>query len=143
MLGRASVVIRIIQTGNQKLWLWFGLLAGIGLQTKYSMAVFGFAIVAGVLLTPERKAFAQKWILLAGALAFLIFLPNLLWNIHYHWPFVQLMHNIKAEGRDVVMNPLQNTLEDILDGQSVCLPFVAGRIELAVFSAAKAGVIEY
>ncbi len=65
-MGCASVVIRIIQTGNQKLWLWFGLLAGIGLQTKYSMAVFGFAIVAGVLLTPERKAFAQKWIWIAG-----------------------------------------------------------------------------
>jgi len=40
-MGCASVVIRIIQTGNQKLWLWFGLLCGIGLETKYSMAVFG------------------------------------------------------------------------------------------------------
>jgi hypothetical protein len=110
----ASVVIRIIQTGNQKLWLWFGLLCGIGLETKYSMAVFGFGIVVGVLLTPERKALAHKWIWIAGVLAFLIFLPNLLWNIHYHWPFVQLMHNIKAEGRDVVMNPLQYVLEQIL-----------------------------
>ena len=59
----------------------------------------------GVLLTPERKALAQKWIWLAGGVAFLIFLPNLLWNIHYHWPFVQLMHNIKADGRDVVRRP--------------------------------------
>src|ERR1039458_139068 len=23
--------------------------------------------------------------------------------IHYHWPFVQLMHNIRAEGRDVIL----------------------------------------
>ena len=30
-MGCASLVIRIIQTGNQKLWLWFGVLAGIGL----------------------------------------------------------------------------------------------------------------
>ena len=113
-MGCASVVIRIIQTGNQKLWLWFGLLCGIGLETKYSMAVFGLGMVVGVLLTSERKALAHKWIWIAGVLALIIFLPNLLWNIHYDWPFVQLMHNIKAEGRDVVLNPLQYMLEQIL-----------------------------
>ena len=47
-MGCASIVIRIIQTGNQKLWLWFGVLAGIGLQNKYSMAVFGLGIVVGI-----------------------------------------------------------------------------------------------
>ena len=50
-MGCASIVIRIIQTGNQKLWLWFGVLAGIGMQNKYSMAVFGLGIVVGLLLT--------------------------------------------------------------------------------------------
>jgi hypothetical protein len=113
-MGCASVVIRIVQTGNQKLWLWFGVLCGVGLQTKYSMAVFGFGIVAGVLLTPERKAFAGKWIWIAGLLALLIFLPNLLWNIHRDWPFLQVMHNIKADGRDVVRGPAAFLLEQIL-----------------------------
>ena len=42
------------------------------------MAVFGFAVVVGVLLTPERNAFAHKWIWLAGVIAFVIFLPYLL-----------------------------------------------------------------
>ena len=27
--------------------------------------------------------------------------------MHYHWPFVELMHNIRAEGRDVVLPPWQ------------------------------------
>ena len=53
-MGCAYVVIRIVKTGNQKFWLWFGLLAGIGLENKYSMAVFGFAVVVGLLLTRER-----------------------------------------------------------------------------------------
>jgi len=35
--GCAYVLIRIIKTGNQKLWIWFGLLAGIGLENKHSM----------------------------------------------------------------------------------------------------------
>src|SRR6516165_4973494 len=105
-MGCAYVVIRIIKTGNQKLWLWVGLLAGIGLENKYSMAVFGFAIVVGLLFTHERKAFASPWIWIAGVLAFLIFVPNLLWNVQHHFPFLELMRNIKASGRDTVFTPL-------------------------------------
>ena len=105
-MGCAYVVIRIIKTGNQKLWLWFGVLAGIGLENKYSMAVFGFSIVAGLVLTKERKAFASPWIWIAGFIAFLIFLPNLLWNVQHHFPFLELMRNIRASGRDMAFTPL-------------------------------------
>ncbi|HWR14212.1 MAG TPA: glycosyltransferase family 39 protein [Terriglobales bacterium] len=102
----ALVVIRVIKTGNQRLWLWFGLLAGIGLENKYSIALFGFGVVLGLLLTPERKAFAQPWIWIAGLIAFLLFLPNLIWNIQHDWPFLELMRNIRASGRDTVFTPL-------------------------------------
>jgi hypothetical protein len=126
-MGCAAIIIRIIQTGDQKLWLWFGLLAGIGLETKYSVAVYGLGIMVGVVLTPERKALAHKWIWLAGLLAFLIFLPNLLWNIHHQWPFVQLMHNIKMDGRDVVRSPLAFMLEQALMVNPFALPlWIAG-----------------
>ena len=105
-MGCAYVVIRIVKTGNQKLWLWFGVLAGIGLENKYSMAVFGFAIVVGLVLTQDRKAFASPWIWIAAVIAFVIFLPNLLWNIQHHFPFLELMRNIRASGRDAVFTPL-------------------------------------
>jgi hypothetical protein len=105
--GCSYCVVRYINTRNPRYWLWFGILAGIGLESKYSTGVFALAIVVGLLLTRERKVFLDKWIWVGGAAAFLIFLPNLLWNIHYHWPFLQLIHNIRAEGRDVVLTPLQ------------------------------------
>ncbi len=105
-MGCAYVVIRIVKTGDQKLWLWLGVLAGVGLENKYSMAVFGFAVVVGLILTRERKAFASPWIWVAGVIAFLIFLPNLLWNIQHQWPFLELMRNIRASGRDTVFTPL-------------------------------------
>ena len=132
-MGCAAVVIRIVQTGNQRLWLWFGLLAGVGLQTKYSVAVFGLGIVVGVLLTPERKALAHRWIWLAAVLAFVIFLPNVLWNIHYHWPFVQLMHNIKAEGRDVARDPVAFMLEQVLLVNPFALPLWLGGLAWLFF----------
>jgi hypothetical protein len=127
----AYIVIRIIKTGNQKLWLWFGLLSGIGLENKYSMAVFGFGIVVGLLLTPERKALAHKWIWIASALAFAIFLPNLLWNIRHHWPFLELMHNIRASGRDIVLGPAQYILQQVLIMNPLAFPvWLAGALYL-------------
>ncbi len=84
-----------------KLWLYFGLVAGVGLETKHSMLIFGFALVAGLVLTPQRKHLFSRWLLLAGVLAFLLFLPNLLWNIREHFPFLELQENIRRDGRNV------------------------------------------
>ncbi len=95
-------------------WLWFGVVAGIGMEEKYSIALFGFGIVVGLLLTAQRRVFLNRWIWLGGLAAFLIFLPNLLWNIHYHWPFLELMHNIRAEGRDVILPLPQYFLQQTL-----------------------------
>ena len=99
----AYFVILAIKLNNPRYWIWFGVFAGLGLEEKYSIALFGFGIVVGLLLTGERRIFLNKWIWLGGLIAFLIFLPNLLWNLYYHWPFLELMRNIRAEGRDVVL----------------------------------------
>src|SRR5256886_5818941 len=113
-MGCAYFVVLAIKRNDSRYWLWFGVVAGIGLEEKYSIALLGFGVVVGLLLTEQRRAFLNKWIWLGGLAAFLIFLPNLLWNIHYHWPFFQLMHAIRAEGRDVILPPLQYLWQQIL-----------------------------
>ena len=105
-MGCAYLAIRIIRTGNQRVWLWFGALAGIGLENKYSMLMFGFGIVAGLLLTPERRAFRTRWIWIAGGVALVIFLPNLLWNIQHGFPFVEVQRNILDSGRNAPLPPV-------------------------------------
>src|SRR5437588_690596 len=113
-MGCAYFAILAVKRNDPRYWLWFGVVAGIGLEEKYSIALFGLGIVVGLLLTEERRAFLNKWIWLGGLAAFLIFLPNLLWSTHYHWPFLQLMHAIRAEGRDVILPPLQYLWQQIL-----------------------------
>ncbi len=113
-MGCAYFAILAIKRNEPRYWLWFGVVAGIGLEEKYSIAVFGFGMVIGLLLTAQRRAFANKWIWLGGAAAFVIFLPNLIWNIQNHFPFVQLMHNIKADGRDVQLSAVQYFTQDAL-----------------------------
>jgi 4-amino-4-deoxy-L-arabinose transferase-like glycosyltransferase len=102
-MGCAYFAILAVNRNDPRYWLWFGVIAGLGLQEKYSIALFGLGIVIGLLLCAQRRFFLNRWIWLGGLASFLIFLPNLLWNLHYDWPFVQLMRNIRADGRDVVL----------------------------------------
>jgi hypothetical protein len=103
--GCIYFTILAIKREDARYWLWFGVVAGIGLEEKYSIAVLGLCIIVGLLLTEQRRILARKWIWLGGALAFVVFLPNFIWNVQNHWPFVELMRNIKADSRDVVLSP--------------------------------------
>jgi hypothetical protein len=130
-MGCAYFIILAIKRNDPRHWLWFGVIAGLGLEEKYSIALFGFGIVVGLLLTEPRRAFLNKWIWMGGLAAFLIFLPNLLWNIHYHWPFLQLMHAIRAEGRDVILPPLQYLWQQMLLVHPLTAPiWITGLIAL-------------
>jgi hypothetical protein len=121
-MGCAYLTIRMVRTGNSRLWLWFGVVAGVGLENKYSMAIFGFGIIVGLLLTQQRRLLRTKWLWIGGAVAFLIFLPNLLWNIHYHFPFLELQENIKKSGRNVAMSPVKFLLEEALAMMPLSVP---------------------
>jgi hypothetical protein len=59
-------------------------------------------------------------------MALLFFLPNLLWNIRHHWPFLELMRNIRASGRDVVSSPAAFLAQQILVMTPATLPFWLG-----------------
>jgi hypothetical protein len=133
-MGCAYFAILAIQRNNPRYWLWFGFTAGLGMENKYSLAVFGLGIVVGLLLTAQRRAFLSPWIWLGGAAAFLVFLPNLLWNIHNHWPFFQLMHNIRAEGRDVVWGPSQFFFQQVLVSNPLNAPLWLAGLFALLFS---------
>lgn len=113
-MGCVYFAVLAVKHDQPRYWLWFGVVAGIGLQEKYSISVLGFAIVIGLLLTPQRRLLFSRWMWLGGLAAFLIFLPNLLWNIANHWPFVELMRNIKADGRDIVLSPWEYFSQQVL-----------------------------
>ena len=112
-MGCAYFAILAIKRDG-RYWLAFGLIAGLGLEEKYAIAIFGLGIVIGLLLTKHRRVLISKWFWLAGGLAFLIFLPNIIWNVRNHWPFLELMHNIRVSGRDVQLTPVQFFMQQVL-----------------------------
>jgi hypothetical protein len=113
-MGCAWVLIRMIKTGNTKLWLAFGGLAGLGLLNKHTMLFFGFALLAGMLLTSARRLLWNRWFLLGGAFAFLIFLPNLVWMMQHDFPFFELQANIRADERNVALSPVEFIMQQVI-----------------------------
>ncbi len=103
-MGCALIVLKIFHGASPKLWLLFGLVAGVGLQNKHSTLFFGFGLFLGLLLTKHRRHFTQPWIWLGSLVAFLIFLPNLVWEIHRHFPTIELLRNVQASGRNTELN---------------------------------------
>lgn len=89
-------VIRIIKTQNSKLWLLFGLLAGLGLQNKISVLFLGFGILVGAILTQERKHLTSRHLWLGGGLALLLFSPYVIWNWIHSWPHLEFIRNARA-----------------------------------------------
>ncbi|MGO8794220.1 MAG: ArnT family glycosyltransferase [Candidatus Sulfotelmatobacter sp.] len=128
-MGAILVVIKILRTGDSRLWLWFGVLAGLGLENKHSTLSFGFAVTIALLLTSFRREFTRKWIWIAGAIALAIFLPNLIWQIRHHFPTIEDLQNVAREHKNVVLPPLAFVKEQILDLLPILFPmWLAGVI---------------
>jgi len=137
-MGCAYFAILAIKRSQPRYWLWFGVIAGLGLEEKYSIAFFLIATATGLLLTEQRRFLLNKWIWLGAVAAFLIFLPNLLWNIHYQWPFLQLMRNIRAEGRDVVLPAGQFFVQQMMNVSPFTAPiWIAGVVALLLWPPLK------
>ncbi len=121
-MGCVLILNRMLKTGDTRLWLWFGVLAGVGLENKDTMAMFGFALVVGLLMTPERRLMCSRWFFIGGTITVLIFLPNLIWMVQHHFPHLEMLANIKRNQRNVALSPLGFIGQQVLGMQPVTLP---------------------
>jgi 4-amino-4-deoxy-L-arabinose transferase-like glycosyltransferase len=131
----ALIAIRAIRWGRPRLWLAFGLLAGIGLENKHSMLFFGSGIFLGLLLTDGRRALRSRWIWLGGLAAFLLFLPNILWQIGHGWPTLEFLSYRRA-AENVPISPLTFIAEQGLLAGPFTAPLVVAGFAFLFFSRA-------
>jgi Dolichyl-phosphate-mannose-protein mannosyltransferase len=122
----AWCVVRAINTGNPRFCLLFGILAGVGLENKYSIAFFMVGVVAGLLSTPARRFVRSRWFLLGVLSAAAIFMPNLIWLVRHDFPFFELMHNVRMSGRDVMRPPLAFIADQAMVHNPMLFPLWVG-----------------
>ncbi|RJP64550.1 MAG: phospholipid carrier-dependent glycosyltransferase [Ignavibacteriales bacterium] len=108
------VFVRIIKTENQRLWILLGILIGLGLQNKYSVMFLCIGLFIGILFTPMRKIYLQKWVWMSAAIAFIIFLPHIIWQIANHFPTLEFINNAKLH-KNAPINPIDFLKEQFMN----------------------------
>jgi hypothetical protein len=95
----AYFTVRLLKSENSRWWLAIGAAIGMGLQTKYAIVFYVAGILAGLVFTPARRYFVNRWFWMGVAIAFLLFLPNLIWLARHDFISYHFLQHIHA--RDV------------------------------------------
>ncbi|MGK4578645.1 glycosyltransferase family 39 protein [Kitasatospora sp. HPMI-4] len=90
------LVARALRLGTVRAWLCAGLVAGIGLENKDTVAVLLAGIAVGLALF-RREVLRTRGPWLAGLLAVLIALPNVLWDASHHWPNLDMAGQLSRQ----------------------------------------------
>lgn len=77
---------RALLEGRRGAWLGVGLCIGLGLLSKYTIALLGPAGLLFMAIAPRSRAwFTRPWPYLAALLALLLFSPVIVWNAQHDW----------------------------------------------------------
>jgi hypothetical protein len=87
------VLVRFIRSGNQKLWILLGGIAGIACLTKMTLLYIGPGFLVALLLSKYRKHLLTPWPWLGAALFLFLLSPYLLWQVNNHWPTLKYWIN--------------------------------------------------
>lgn len=122
--------VRIAKGANPRLWLWFGVAAGVTLESKYSVVFFLVALGVGLLATAQRAMLRSRWFAAGVGLALMIALPNVLWQMHYGFPMLTLL-TAGQQGKNVVVGPLVYIIQELLiTGLLLAAVWIAGLVWL-------------
>jgi len=127
-MGCVWCVVRAINLGQPQYWFWFGVITGVGLETKYSIAFLVFGILVGALVGPGRRFLKSGWLWSGMLAAAILALPNFLWQLVHDFPFLQLIHNIRMGNRDIVRGPFSFVADQVAIMNPVVFPLWAGGI---------------
>jgi hypothetical protein len=130
----AYIAALILAGGHPRLWLWFGLAAGLALQGKHAMVFFGLAFVVGLLLSPQRKLLLNPWPYAGALVALLIILPNLIWEWRHHWATLELLRNIAHSGKNLPVGPWAYFVSNVHSLSSLSFPIWFGGILWCLFA---------
>lgn len=112
-MGAVSAALAAMRR-NPRWWLAAGAALGLGLENKHATAFFGIALLLGLLLGRQSRVLREKWLWAGVAVAALIALPNVWWQMRHGWPTLEMLANVKNSGKNVVLNPAAFLAQQIL-----------------------------
>jgi hypothetical protein len=91
------LMLRLLRTGNERLWLAIGVATGVALLNKYNVAFLLVGLAVGLVASGHARMLASRWLWIGAATALAIWAPNLLWNAHHDWAAVAMLHSLHEE----------------------------------------------
>jgi len=122
----AYFTIRLLSSDDPRWWMAIGVVVGLGLLTKYSIAFFIAGILGGVALSRARTYLKSPWFWGGIAVALFLFLPNFLWLVRHDFISYHFLQHIHT--RDVGEGRADGFLKDQV---LICINLFAAPLALA------------
>ncbi len=87
------LLFRLIETRQPRYWYFVGIVVGIGLMNKISMAWLGAGIGAGLLFSDQRYWLKSVHPYAAAGIAAILFFPYLWWNVTHDMAHLEFAAN--------------------------------------------------
>lgn len=93
----ALLFVRIGRTGDRRLFIPAGVVLGLGLANKHSIAFFAVAVVLGTVLSGGWRVFANRYAGAGLVLALLFMVPDLWWQAEHGWATVAMTRSLAQQ----------------------------------------------
>lgn len=113
-------LVRLCRGGGPGEWILLGLLAGLGLLAKFTIAFLGIGIIAAVLLSPLRSARRTPWPWVGLAAALAVGAPSLVGQVRLDFPVLGQMADLR-DSQLTRITPLDFLLGQLHWGPAVLL----------------------
>ncbi len=128
----AYLLIRIIKTGDQHLWMVLGAVLGLGLMNKVGILWLSAGIALGLLIA-HRDWLKTRGPWIAGGIALLMFLPYVAWNVANDFAHLEFIRNATT-GKYSSLTAVRFISDQILLQNPVSLPLWIGGLWFFFFS---------
>jgi hypothetical protein len=122
-------LLRYVNTGKPVYIILIGIGFGIGMMNKYMVTFLAIGLGLGALITPYRRLWWNRYTGIALLIAFVIFLPNLIWQLNHGFPVMKHMQEL-AETQLVNVKRTNILLDQVLMFTIGSVVWIAGLIWL-------------
>ncbi|GAA4588488.1 glycosyltransferase family 39 protein [Planotetraspora phitsanulokensis] len=93
----AWLALRLLRTGDGRLWVAMGAAVGLAVQNKYLVGALVVALFVAQLALGPRRVLRSRWLVAGVAVAVVVAGPNLLWQAAHGWPQLTVADGISAD----------------------------------------------
>ena len=90
------LVLRLLRTNDQRLWLALGAVSGVALLNKHNV-LFLLGALGVALLFSRRDVLRGPWPWVGAVVALVIWSPNVIWNAQHDWAAVEMTRSLHKE----------------------------------------------